>query len=267
MKRLPSITTSIGSVLLGLPFVLALFGPFFAPEPGTSAPLAPPGDGHAFGTDFLGRDVLALLLSGGTSLVALTGFALLLSYSVGVPLGLFSANTYDRWLGGAVLRFLDVTLALPGLLVLMVLAAVNWRGEATLVMAIAMLQLPAVVRLVRGAALAPGCRTAVEALALQGESWWRINLGYIGRSVLRPVLTDAGNRLNLILYLVASANFLGIGLDPDSSDWAVLVERNKEALFVQPYAVLAPALLLVSLCMGVNLLIDQTVRARHAPPR
>lgn len=250
----------LGGVLVCVPLVLALCGPFVAPQLGAHVPLDTSSTAHPLGTDYLGRDVVALVLAGGSSLVLLTGLSLVLAYVVGVPLGLLIANQHGRWSEKLVLRGLDVTLALPGLLVLMMLAAVEWRGEVTLTCATAVLQLPAVVRLVRSAALEPGCRTAVEALYLQGESWWRVHLGYIGRSVLGAVLVDAGNRLSLVLYLIASANFLGIGLSPDSPDWAVVIERNKEAMFVQPWAVLVPAALLVALCTGANLLIDQFTR-------
>ncbi|MCC5697127.1 carboxypeptidase regulatory-like domain-containing protein, partial [Klebsiella pneumoniae] len=144
----------------------------------------------------------------------------------------------------------DVVLALPGLLVLLVLAAADRHGPVPLVLAVAVLQVPPVVRLTRSAALEPACRTVVEAMLQQGEPWWRVHIVHTGRSVLGPVLVDAGHRLNVVLGLLASANFLGIGLAPDTSDWAVHIERNREALFLQPAAVLVPCALLASLCVG-----------------
>ena len=127
----------------------------------------------------------------------------------------------------------------------------------------AVLHLPAVVRLARSAALAPGCRTSVETMIMQGEPWWRIHLWHTGRAVLAPVAVDAGGRLVLVLQLMASANFLGLGLAPSASDWAVLVERNSDALFLQPLAVLVPAGLLVSLCTGINLLVNHVLARRE----
>ncbi|GAA4617447.1 ABC transporter permease subunit [Saccharopolyspora hordei] len=256
-----SVTAVVGAVLLGVPGLTAVVGPLLAGSVDSAAgPLRPPDAQFPLGTDVLGRDVLALALSGGSSLVALTGASLLLSYLVGVPLALLVTS---RGVDTPLLRVLDFLLALPGLLVLMVLAAAGWRGAAPLALAIALLQLPAVVRLVRSAALAPGCRAAVEAMAMQGEPWWRIHLGYVGRCVLGPVLVDAGTRLSLVLYLLASANFLGLGLAPSASDWAVLVERNSDALFLQPLAVLVPAGLLVSLCTGINLLVNHVLARRE----
>ncbi|MGW7557418.1 ABC transporter permease, partial [Streptomyces rimosus] len=91
---------------------------------------------------------------------------------------------------------------------------------------------------------------------MQGETWWRTAVGYVGRSALRTFAADAGVRLTGVLYLVATAAFLGVGVEPDAADWAVMVDRNRTGLFVQPWAVVVPALLIVALSMGGNLLFD-----------
>lgn len=263
MSRTSALATAVERSLLGIPVLAALAGPFVAGSVRSeSGPLQPADAEHLLGTDVLGRDVLALALTGGTSVLLLAGLSLLLSYAVGVPLALIAAGQRRRWVDETLLRTLDLLLALPGILLLLVLAATGRQGVTTLVLAVAVLQLPAVVRLVRGAALAPGCRTSVEAMTMQGEPWWRIHLVHIGRSVLGPVSVDAAGRLSLVLYLMSSANFLGLGLAPATSDWAVLVERNQEALFIQPLAVLAPAMLLVALCTGINLVVDRALAAR-----
>ncbi|NHD18714.1 ABC transporter permease subunit [Actinopolyspora sp. BKK1] len=249
--------------MLGFPLITAVIGPFLAGSTASEAgALSSPSDAHPLGTDELGRDVLALVLSGGTSIVTMTGAALLLSYLTGIPLALLTVGG-RQWTNRLLLRLLDSLLALPGLLVLLVLAATGWRGMGTLIVAIAALQLPAVVRIARGAALAPECSTALEAMTMQGERLWRIRLIYLGRSILGPVAVDAGSRVNLVLYLMASANFLGLGLSSAAPDWAVLIELNKNALFTQPWAVTAPAMSLVSLCTGVNLVVDRALARRR----
>lgn len=256
------VTRIVGWALLAVPLLVAVGGPLVATSTDPAgAPSLPPGPGHALGTDVLGRDALALVLTGGQSVVGLTVAALALAYLAGVPLGLLAAGQ-RRLVDETVMRTLDLVLAFPSLLVLMVLAATGHRGTVVLVLAVAVVQLPPVTRLVRAAALAPGCRVAVEALYLQGQSWWRIHVGYVARSVLGPVVTDAGTRLGLVLYLLASANFLGLGLPSSAPDWAVIIERNSEALFVQPAVVLVPAALLMSLCVGANLVADSLLAGR-----
>lgn len=261
-----AVCTAAAWVVLGAVLLVAVAGPLVAGSTRSEAgPLLPPGPGHPLGTDVLGRDVLALALTGGRTVLLLAGASLALAYLVGVPLALTMVGHSRRWVDEAVLHGLDTVLALPGLLVLLVLASTGELHAFGVVVAVAALQLPAVVRLARSAALAPACRTVVETMVLQGEPWWRIHLWHTGRAVLAPVAVDAGTRLILVLQLIASANFLGLGLAASAADWAVLVERNRDALVLQPLAVLVPAGLLVALCAGANVVVDRITRSSRMP--
>lgn len=252
--------TVIAAVLAAVPLAAALLGPLVAPQapPGTE-PLLPPGGEFALGTDALGRDLLGLLLTGGTSVVLLAAATLAVSSAVGIPLGLLLAATRRRALDVAALRTLDVIMVLPSLLILLVLASTGRRGVVWLVAALALAQLPALVRLVRGAASAPACRTALEAMTMAGEPWWRVHLIETGRRALGPVVVDAGTRVVLVIGLVTTANFLGVGLAPTTADWAVVVEQNMSALFLAPLTVVGPVALIASLCVGANVLADRAL--------
>ncbi|WP_340688065.1 ABC transporter permease subunit [Amycolatopsis coloradensis] len=257
---------TFGWSLLAVPLVLAMAGPVIAgPVESVGAPWQAPDAAHPLGTDVLGRDALTVILAGGFPVIGMTAAALGLAYLIGVPLGLVAAGR-GRLADEAVMRSLDLVLAFPSLLVLMVLAATGHRGPGVLIPVVAVLQLPAITRVVRAAALAPGCRTAVEALTLQGQPWWRVQLGYVARHLAGPVATDAGTRLGVVLYLLASANFLGLGLPADSPDWAVVIERNSEALYTSPAVVLVPAALLMALCVGTNLVTDRLLAVRRVIP-
>ncbi|RAJ68834.1 peptide/nickel transport system permease protein [Streptomyces sp. Amel2xB2] len=267
-RRAPSAGDLLAWLLLGLPALLALAGPLVAgpegPPPGAlTPPSRPPGPGHPLGTDVLDRDVLSLVLRGGLTVLGGALGALLLCYVLAVPLGLLAAGA-RRLLDETVMRSLDLLLALPGLMLLLALAATGRRGWLWLVVVAAMLQLPSVARLVRAAALAPGCRTVVEALRMQGRGWAYIHLRHLTRELAGPLATDAGTRFSGVLYLLASANFLGLGLPSSAPDWSVLIERNSDALFTQPAAVLVPAGLLMSLCVGGNLCVDRALARRRA---
>lgn len=158
------------------------------------------------------------------------------------------------------MRPLDLALAVPSLLVLILLAGIAGQGGWTLVLIVGAINLPDVARICRAAALEIANRPALEAMRLQGESWWRIAVGYVGRGMARTVAADAGTRLIGAVYLVSSASFLGIGVAPDASDWAVMVDRNRAGLFLDPWAVVLPALLIICLCVGLNLLFDHALR-------
>lgn len=269
---LPPARFAIGLALLCLPLVVALLGPLLAGEPGPRGAAFVPGGGHPFGTDFAGQDVLRQVLLGGRSVVLIALAATVLAYAVALPLAFAAALTHRAWLEELLMRPLDVLLAVPSLLMVLLVATVFSPGPAGLAVLVALVNVPDAARLVRATAAEAAARPAVEALRMQGESWWRIAVGYVARSTVRTLAADAGVRMTGVLYLVATAAFLGVGVDPDAADWAVMVDRNRTGLFVQPWAVVVPALLIVALSMGANLLSDAglargTGRVRRRPGR
>lgn len=257
LRRTPM---AIAIILVAVPLAVAVFGPIVAPSLETRPGLPyMPGDGHLLGTDGLGRDVLELLLIGGRTALGMAVGAVAAAYLVGGTIGLVAASARHRWLDELLIRPLDILLPLPSLLVISVVA-VGWRASpVAITLAVAAVNVPTVARLVRAAALDAASSPVVEALRMQRESWIGIHLNYVGRSVLGPVAADIGTRITLAVFLVASVNFLGLGLSPTAPDWAVNVSRNREGLLLQPWAVLAPALLLVAFTLGFNLVADRLV--------
>jgi peptide/nickel transport system permease protein len=247
---------ALGLTIVAVPLVLALLGPVFAGDPGPRAASFTLGDGHWLGTDFVGRDVWRQVLHGGRPVVLTALAATALAYLVALPVGLISALTRHRLLEELLMRPLDVLLAVPSLLLILLVATVFTPGAVGLALLVALANVPDAARLVRAAATEAAARPAVEALRMQGETWWRMAVGYVGRSMLRTLAADAGTRLTGVLYLVATAAFLGVGVAPDAADWAVMVDRNRTGLFVQPWAVVVPAVLIVALTTGTNLLFD-----------
>ncbi|MGW5410508.1 ABC transporter permease [Actinomadura geliboluensis] len=248
-------------LLVAVPLLIALAGPWLAPgSAGTS------GRGAAFaadgplGTDFAGRDVWGQVLLGGRTLVLMALAATAGAYLLGVPWGLAAATAPRRAVDEALMRPLDLLLAVPSLLLLILLAAIGSGGA--LVWALALVHLPDIARVTRAAALDAAHGTAIEAMRLQGEHRWRTSVLFVGRSTLRTLVTDAGTRLTGTLYLVAAAAFLGIGVSPDTADWAVMIDRNRAGLFLNPWSVLAPALLIVMLTVGLNLAADRALEER-----
>ncbi|MFC8850213.1 MULTISPECIES: ATP-binding cassette domain-containing protein [unclassified Micromonospora] len=250
---------AVGVALLAVPLLVAVVGPALAGDAATRGrPFDP---GGAFGTDFVGRDVLRQVLLGGRSVVGVALAATALAYLVGAPLGLLAALTRRRWVDELVMRPLDLLLAVPSLILLILLAATAPRGPATLVGIVALIGLPEVARISRAAALPLAHGTAMEAMRLYRETWWRRAVGHVVTGSRRVLLADAGVRFIGALYLVATASFLGVGVAPDAADWAVMVDRNRAGLLLQPWSVLAPAALLVALAVGVNLVADRLLAA------
>ncbi|NEW68971.1 ABC transporter permease [Streptomyces rhizosphaericus] len=258
---------ALGVAVVSVPLVLALLGPVFAGAPGPRTASFTLGGGHWLGTDFVGRDVWRQVLHGGRPVVLTALAATALSYLVALPVGLVCALTHRRWLEELLIRPLDVLLAVPSLLLVLLVASVFSPGAVGLALLVALVNVPDAVRIVRATAAEAAARPAVEALRMQGETWWRLAVGYVGRSMLRTLAADAGTRLTGVLYLVATAAFLGVGVAPDAADWAVMVDRNRTGLFVQPWAVVVPAVLIVALTMGTNLLFDAALAGSRRPTR
>ncbi|MEW2125860.1 ABC transporter permease subunit [Streptomyces sp. NPDC087866] len=253
----------LGLLVLGIPLLLALAGPLFAGDAGPRGTSLTPGAGHVLGTDFTGRDVLREVLLGGRSVVTVAVAATALTYAVALPVGFVCALTCRAWLEEVLMRPLDVLLAVPSLLVVLLVATAVRPGPAGLAAVVAVVAIPDAARIVRAAGAEAASRPAVEALRMQGESWARLALGYVGRSVGRTLAADVGVRLTGAVYLVATAAFLGVGVAPDASDWAVMVDRNRAGLSVQPWAAVVPALLIVALTLGGNLLADAALTRPH----
>lgn len=251
-------------LLLVLPLVCALVGPWFADPAGPRVGAYAPADAELpLGSDFVGRDVVDQVLLGGRTVVLVGGGAAVAAYLVGVPWGMAAAAARRRWADEVLMRPLDVLLSVPSLLTLLLVAGLARPGPWVLGGVVALIMLPEVARISRAAALEAASGPAMEAMRLTGESWWRRNFRYLGGAVLPTLSADFGMRVVGALYLVASAAFLGVGVAPDAADWAVMVDRNRPGLFLQPWAVLVPALLVTALSVGLNVLFDQALARRR----
>lgn len=133
------------------------------------------------------------------------------------------------------MRPLDVLIAVPSLLLVLLVAATLTPGPLGLTVLVGLAAVPDAARVVHAAAVEVSARPAVEALRMQGESWWHTAVGHVARALRRTLAADAGIRLTGALYLVSTAAFLGVGVDPDAADWAVMVDRNRTGLFLQPW--------------------------------
>ncbi|GEL25034.1 hypothetical protein PSU4_39880 [Pseudonocardia sulfidoxydans NBRC 16205] len=250
-------TRLVPAVVAVLVLLVVVIGPFVAPwPPGETVgrPFTGASAEHLLGTDKLGRDVLSRLLHGGWRLLLITAAALTCAYAVALPLGLLAG--LRRRADGWVMRPVDVLVVLPWFLLLAVLATVAGRGAPALLVAGALATLPWVVRLVRTATVEEASAGYVEAAVARAEPWRRIAWREVVPNIGPVVLADAGMRLTATLSVVTVGGYLGLGLPPDVPDWALAVATNQSGITLQPWAVLAPALMIVALVVSVNLLVD-----------
>lgn len=264
LRFLRSGTGAVGAVLLAVVLLIAVFGPFVAPHPlarPTGIPYEGPSTDAWLGTDFLGRDVLSRVLWGGRSVLVLAGLAVLLAYAGGLAVGL--AAGYSRGLLDPVLmRGADVLLSLPALLFLLVLVTGLGSSRAVLVIGVAIIQLPLIARIIRSATQTQSLRGFVEAAAARGERTPAILVRELLPNITPTIAADVGLRLTYSIILVASVNFLGLGLQPPDADWGLMVSENRSGLNLNPLAVLAPATLIALLTIAVNMVGDAVARSQ-----
>ena len=254
----------IGAVLLALIVLLAIFGPLFAPH-STTTPIGIPGAGPSasapLGLDFVGRDVLSRVLSGGRSTLLLGGAATALTYLVGITVGLVAG--YARSIADPLLmRTVDVFLSFPALLVMLLFVTAFGGAPGVLVGAAVVVLFPGVGRIVRTATLEVSTRGYVEAAVARGERTVNVLRREILPNIAPSIVADLGIRFSWSIILIASVNYLGLGLRPPTADWGLMVSENREIISSNPLALLAPAAILALLIIAVNLIGDAYVRQR-----
>jgi ABC-type dipeptide/oligopeptide/nickel transport system permease subunit len=257
-RVLRSVTGRVGVAVGGAVLLIGLFGPFFAPHSPAAlvgAPFSPPSAPFPLGTDVLGRDVLSRVLCGGRTVIALAGAATLLGYVGGLAIGLV-AGYNQRLTGTFLMRVVDVLLAFPPVLFLLVLATGAGPSPAALVIGVAITHVPSIARIVRAATLEVARRGYVEAAVARGERPRYILRREIAPNVLHAILADVGVRVTWSILLVAAVNFLGLGLQPPQADWALMIAENRSGLAIQPWAVVVPGLLIATLTIACNLIGD-----------
>ena len=252
----------VGLALLVLVVGIALFGPAFAPHSAIE-PLGIPGAGPSsqfpLGTDFEGRDVLSRLLYGGRSTLLLSGAATLLTYAVGMTAGLVAGYTRSL-VDPLIMRSVDVFLSFPALLVMLLAVTALGGDRGVLVVACVVVLFPGVTRIVRTATLEASAKGYVEAAVARGEGMVAVLRREILPNITPTVVADVGIRFSWSIILIASVNFLGLGLRPPTADWGLMISENREVLPTNPLSVVAPAAILAVLIIAVNLLGDSYVR-------
>lgn len=260
--RRPS--SALGSILVVLFLVLALLGPLLAPfgenEQIASDARQPPSTEHWFGTDHLGRDVFSRVVLGARQVLLLAGSGTLLAVGFGAILGLLSG-----YLGGlfdeGLMRTFDSLLALPALLLALLILGIMGPSSLGVLIVIVLVYIPIVARVVRSVVLSTKTKAFIDAARLRGESLGYIIFREIFPSTLPALTVEASLRFSYAIFLVASLGFLGVGVQPPSPDWGLMVKEARVFVTQMPWAMYFPAGAIALVVIGVNLTADGIRRA------
>jgi len=253
----------LGATLALLVIGIGLLGPFLSASPlaFVAAPLSPPGGGHGLlGSDALGRDVFARVLSGGWRILLLAVAATALAISAGTTIGVVAA--YRRGLVDSLsMRAVDILLALPQLVLVLLMLSVVGPKAWLVILAAGLSQAPQVARVLYAAAQEVCERDFVKAVAVWGVPPRTVIRRHVVPSLVTPLMVECGIRLSGSIVLIAGLGFLGLGTTPPAPDWGVMINENRLGLSSNPWGVLAPVILLGLLAVGTNLLSDAIARA------
>ncbi|MFJ1598318.1 ATP-binding cassette domain-containing protein [Streptomyces sp. NPDC088261] len=273
-REAPARRRPVAAIVFGLLVALTLCGPWLAPKDprvGAGMPYAPSSADTPLGTDHLGADVLSRVLSGGRTLVLLSVAVLLVAYLIGVTAGMLAAYR-GGFVATLILRCADVLMGLPPLVLIAVIATGTGPGLLGVAVSVVAVMLPDITRIVRATTTQILAHDYVEVALARGESTAAILAREVLPNLLRTLAADASVRFAGTAYAVATAGFLGLGAQPPTPDWGLMIMENQGGLTLQPMAVLAPAALLLALLLTVGRLSDSlgfspAPRRRRGPAR
>lgn len=253
----PAAALGVGISVL---FVLvAAFGPMIAPYDANQQIFEdarqPPSADHWFGTDNLGRDVFSRVVLGARDVLTLAGLGTLLAVVLGTVIGL--ASGYQGGLvDEAIMRFFDSVLSLPALLLALLLLGSLGPSRNSVLGVIVVVYTPIVARVVRSVVLSVKTKGYIEAARVQGESTGYLLFREILPSTLPALAVEAALRFSYAIFLVASLGFLGVGVQPPSPDWGLMVKEARAIVTQAPWALYFPAGAIAVVVIGVNLMAD-----------
>ncbi|REJ04230.1 ABC transporter permease [Microbacterium bovistercoris] len=251
-----------GLVLVLLVVVLAVFGQWLAPYPAqgmgetsvATRNLAPSFE-HVMGTDQLGRDILSRVIMGARPALTVSTVVVLIAALIGIPLGAV-AGYRGGWLDEVLMRITEVFQAFPPLLLAMVTVAILGPSLFNAGLALAICWWPWYARLVRAEARSLRERPFIEAARAIGVPTWRILVRHILRNCMTPVLVQATVDVGSVVLAAGSLAFLGLGAQPPTPDWGLMVAEGRGQIFTAWWISAFPGLAIFATVLGFNLLGD-----------
>lgn len=224
--------------------------------------LQPPGAGHWFGTDNLGRDIFVRTLSGArTSLMVGLGVSVLTLLAGGL-IGLVAG--YVRLADTVLMRIMDGLMAIPGVLLAIALASLLGGGLLTVMIAISVPEIPRTARLMRGVVLSLREMPYVDAAIAIGSSTPRILLRHILPNATEALVVQATFVCASAILAEAILSFIGVGISPDLPSWGNVMAGGRQFFRVAPWIIAFPGLFLSLLVIAINVLGD-ALRERIDP--
>jgi peptide/nickel transport system permease protein len=250
---------AIGLVIATSVILIAVLAPVVAPfrpeASDFSAVLSPPTGRHPFGTDELGRDILSRVMWGARASMQAGLLATLIAVLVAVPVGLL-AGYYRGLLDTIVMRLTDALLAFPFLIIAVGLAAILGPSLLNATFAIGVVQAPKLIRITRGEVLSLREESFVQAAVADGAPDRSVIFRHILPNAINALLVQATVILPFAILAEATLSFLGLGVQPPTPSWGVMLTAAQPYLAQAPWFAIMPGLAILVTTLSFNLVGD-----------
>lgn len=251
--------TLVGAAIILLVLIMMIAAPLIAPynpdKIALSSRLLPPSSEHWFGTDEVGRDLFSRVIYGSRASCGAAFMIVLISMSIGVVIGCLS-GILGRRVDTVIMRIMDVVMALPALVLAMALAAALGPSLFNSMLAVAIVRIPAYVRLARGQTLSLREQVYVKAARTFGASPLYILRWHLLPNAMSPIIVQATLDLGGVVLIAAALSFIGLGAQPPTAEWGALVSSGRSFILDQWWYGTFPGLAILITAMGCNLLGD-----------
>lgn len=252
-------SAQIAMWLLILVVFLAVTAPFIAPygpaeqDPGAS--LVGPSAEHPLGTDLFGRDILSRLIFGSRVSLLVGVVAVGMAISIGVPLGSF-AGFVGGWLDELIMRWMDIIISVPALVLGLAIVGTIGASLINVIIVIAIVYSPQYARLIRGSVLTVKEEDYIEAAESTGADDFTILVKHILPNALTPVLVQATYHVATAIIIEASLSFLGLGVQPPTATWGVMIADGRQYLPDEWWISVFPGIAIMITVLSFNILGD-----------
>ena len=252
-------TAAFGLAIVVIYVLVALSAPWLAPySPTYMDPehvLTGSSWVHPLGTDHHGRDILSRLIHGARSTLAVAAGAVTLAVVIGVPLGA-AAGFYGATLETLIMRLMDILLAFPALLLALAVIAILGQATINVVFAIGLVYIPQFARIARAAVLSLKDLEFVEAGRALGSSQLRLLTRHVFPNIVPPLIIQASLCLSLAVLYESALSFLGMGTQPPTPSWGLMLSSGRRFMELAPWIAIAPGVAIALVVLGFNLIGD-----------
>jgi peptide/nickel transport system permease protein len=255
--------TLVGVILVAIHLGLALFSPLIAPHDASAlvgAPLARPSAEFWMGTDQIGRDYFSRIIEGGRIALLVSFCGVAIAIAVGTFLGMVAGYVGGR-IDEAIMRFIDAVMAIPDIILIAILTLALGKDIIMLIPVIAAVYTWGVVRVMRAKTISLSTLDFVRAAELRGESRLAIMFREILPNLTGLIGVELAVRISSAVLRISALSFLGLGISQPTPDWGLMVQEAMGVVYTDPWFLLLPAIMLSSLILGVNFMVDGFARA------